>query len=57
MENTSFGAVVPLDANWSDLGGWNSIWDSNVKDKKGNASSGKVILDDVENCYVRSESV
>ena len=56
MENTSFGAVVPLDANWSDLGGWNSIWDSNVKDKKGNASSGKVILDNVENCYVRSES-
>ena len=56
MEKTSFGAVIPLDANWSDLGGWNSIWDNNKKDKNGNATSGKVILDDVENSYVRSES-
>ncbi len=56
MEKTSFGAVIPLDANWSDLGGWNSIWDHNKKDKNGNATSGKVILDDVENSYVRSES-
>ena len=56
MEKTSFGTVIPLDANWSDLGGWNSIWDHNKKDKNGNATSGKVILDDVENSYVRSES-
>ena len=48
MEKTSFGTVIPLDANWSDLGGWKSIWDHNNKDKNGNVTSGKVILDNVE---------
>ena len=56
MEKTSFGTVIPLNANWSDLGGWKSIWDHNNKDKNGNVTSGKVILDNVENSYVRSES-
>ena len=36
MERTNIGTVIPLDANWSDLGGWNSIWEANKKDKNGN---------------------
>ncbi len=55
MEKTKIGTVIPLDANWSDLGGWNSIWDSNIKDNDGNSFSGKVILEDSKDCYIRSE--
>ena len=48
--------MIPLDANWNDLGGWNSIWNSHSKDENGNSSSGKVIIEDCKDCYVRSES-
>ena len=56
MEKTELGKVIPLDAKWSDLGGWNSIWDSNKKDSEGNSFSGRVILEKSQNCYARSES-
>ena len=56
MEKTNIGTVFPLNANWSDLGGWNSIWDANEKDENGNTISGKVILDESQNCYLRAES-
>ena len=56
MENTRNGIVIPLEANWSDLGGWHSIWDANIKDNNGNFQSGKTILEDSKNCYLRSES-
>ena len=55
MEKTKIGKVVPLEANWSDLGGWNSIWEANKKDENGNYKSGNIMLEDTENCYVRSE--
>ena len=56
MEKTKLGSVIPLDANWNDLGGWNSIWNAHSKDENGNSSSGKVIIEDCKNCYLRSES-
>ena len=56
MEKTKIGTVLPLDADWSDLGGWNSIWDADIKDNNGNSTSGRVILDDSQNCYARAES-
>ena len=31
MENTDKGYVIPLDAGWSDIGSWNSLWDSEDK--------------------------
>ena len=56
MERTKIGTVLPLNANWSDLGGWNSIWNSNIKDRDGNSISGKVILSDSKNCYVKGDN-
>jgi mannose-1-phosphate guanylyltransferase len=33
MEKTKNGVVVPLDAKWSDVGSWSSLWDVKTKDK------------------------
>ena len=49
MEKTKLGSVVPLDAQWSDIGTWNSLWESQGKDDEGNLSQGKVLLKDVKN--------
>ena len=56
MEKTKLGSVVPLDAQWSDIGTWNSLWESQIKDNEGNLSQGKVLLKDVKNSIFRSES-
>jgi len=56
MEHTKDGVVVPLDANWSDIGSWDALWDAKNKDKNGNVSEGDVILDKVENTYAYSSN-
>ena len=55
MEKTDLGVVTPLDAGWSDIGSWQSLWDISDKDEKGNVTSGNVLVDNVENSYLRSE--
>jgi mannose-1-phosphate guanylyltransferase/mannose-6-phosphate isomerase len=50
------GVVVPLDAAWSDLGSWDSVWDALDKDASGNVASGRVLMEDANSCYVRAES-
>lgn len=56
MEHTERGMVVPLACGWSDVGSWSSLWDVEGKDGGGNAVSGDVLLHEVENSYIRSES-
>ena len=56
MEKTQLGIVLPLNASWSDLGDWESLWKIAEKDIKGNVTSGKVLLEKVKNSYVKSES-
>ena len=55
MEKTNSGLVVPLNIGWSDAGNWNSLWKLSSKDEHNNFISGNVVLDKVENCYLRSE--
>ena len=55
MEKTKLGSVVPLDAQWSDIGSWNSLWESQDKDNEGNLLQGNVLLKDVKNSIFRSE--
>ena len=43
METAENVVVVPLDAGWSDIGSWSSLWDIADKDEKGNAYFGDVI--------------
>ena len=56
MEHTKGAMVVPLDANWSDIGSWDALWNAKNKDKNGNVSEGDVILDEVKNTYAYSSN-
>jgi mannose-1-phosphate guanylyltransferase len=56
MEHTKNGVVVPLDANWSDVGSWSSLWDIKTKDNNDNVSEGDVFLEDVKNTYTYSSN-
>ena len=55
MEKTDSAVMVPLDAGWSDVGSWASLWAVCDKDAYGNVVRGDVVLDDTENCYIQSE--
>ena len=56
MEKTKLGTVIPLDAGWSDIGNWNSVWKVSDKDKNLNCINGNIYLKDSKNCYVQSEN-
>ena len=56
MENTKKGIVIPLDAGWSDIGSWESVWKNSDKDYEGNFRKGKVISQNTQNCYLNSEN-
>ena len=56
MENTSDAVVLPIEAGWSDIGSWSSIWDISKKDESGNASQGDVLVYNSKNCYVRTDN-
>ncbi len=55
MEKTDLGIVLPLDAGWSDVGSWKSLWEISEKDNDGNVLDGKVLTKDSKNCYLSSE--
>jgi len=55
MENTHSATVVPLDAGWSDLGSWQAVGALQIRDSKGNASYGDVVLEDCRNTYVHGD--
>lgn len=55
MEKTTKAAVVPLDAGWSDVGAWSSLWDVSDKNSDGNVLKGDTISLDTTNTYIRSE--
>ena len=52
MERTQHACVVPLDAGWSDVGSWSSLWDVHEKDSNGNVLKGDVLAHDSRNCLV-----
>lgn len=56
MEKSSRVSVVPIDANWNDVGSWSSVWDISKKDESGNFYHGNVIAHQVKNSYIHSES-
>ncbi|MGH8942671.1 MAG: mannose-1-phosphate guanylyltransferase [Acidimicrobiia bacterium] len=56
MENAANSVVVPLDAGWSDVGSWHSVWELSERDGNGNSLNGDVVAVDVSDTYVRSGS-
>ncbi|CBG35110.1 TPA: mannose-1-phosphate guanylyltransferase/mannose-6-phosphate isomerase [Escherichia coli] len=55
MEKTQDCVVIPLDADWSDIGSWTSLWEISEKDEHENVSHGDVINYDSRNNYIYSE--
>ena len=55
MEKTQRGAVLALDAGWSDVGSWSALWETAPRNGEGNVLRGRVISEDSRNCYLRSE--
>ncbi|MEX1198748.1 MAG: mannose-1-phosphate guanylyltransferase/mannose-6-phosphate isomerase [Pseudohongiellaceae bacterium] len=54
MEQAEQVRMVPLDAGWSDVGGWHSLWEISDKDENGNVSIGDVLPMDSHNNLVHS---
>jgi mannose-1-phosphate guanylyltransferase/mannose-6-phosphate isomerase len=49
------GAVVPLNAGWSDVGSWDAIWKVLPKDSEENVARGRVMFQNSSSTYAHSE--
>jgi mannose-1-phosphate guanylyltransferase/mannose-6-phosphate isomerase len=57
MEKTDRSVVVPMDADWSDIGSWSALSDVAAKDREGdNVLLGDILTKNVSNSYLRSEN-
>lgn len=56
MEKTEHAVVIPLNANWNDVGAWNSVWEVSQKDGNGNSIRGDVIAQDTRNSLIHAET-
>jgi mannose-1-phosphate guanylyltransferase/mannose-6-phosphate isomerase len=52
MERTDRASMVAMDAGWSDIGSWSSVWDAAGKDDSNNAIQGDVMLQDCRDCLI-----
>lgn len=55
MEHTKDAVVVPMDAGWSDVGGFAALWEVSEQDANGNAFKGDVKAVDTKNTLVFGE--
>lgn len=55
MEPTDRAVVLPLDAGWSDIGSWASLWEVLDKDADGNAVVGEALLVDTRDSLVYTD--
>lgn len=56
MERTADAVVVPMDAGWSDVGSWSSLWEINDKDSDGNVIVGDIFSHETKNSFIYAES-
>ncbi len=54
MEKTDQSVVIPLDADWNDVGSWSALWEVTQKDEQGNAVSGDVLALDTQDSFLHS---
>lgn len=54
MERTKRGAVVMLDAEWSDIGAWHTVWKVSDKDGDGNVCKGDVVAVNTSDSYIHA---
>lgn len=55
MEHTKDAVVVPMDAGWSDVGGFAALWEVSSQDENGNAFKGDVKAVNTKNTLVFGE--
>lgn len=55
MEKTAKAIVLPLDAEWNDIGAWSALWEVKEKDENGNVFHGDILHHDVTNSYIHAE--
>ncbi|WP_024605739.1 MULTISPECIES: mannose-1-phosphate guanylyltransferase/mannose-6-phosphate isomerase [unclassified Pseudoalteromonas] len=55
MEQTKDAVVVPMDAGWSDVGGFSALWEVSQQDENGNAFTGDVKAVNTKNTLVLAE--
>nr|WP_238364761.1 mannose-1-phosphate guanylyltransferase/mannose-6-phosphate isomerase [Mesobacterium pallidum] len=56
MERAGNLSVVPFDAGWSDLGGWDAVWRESGPDADGVVTGGAATAIDCEDTLLRSDS-
>ena len=56
MEKTKNAVVVSLDAQWSDVGSWDALWEIEEKCNNGNVLRGDVLTHESNNCLVQAEN-
>ncbi len=56
MERTDRAAVVPMSADWSDVGAWSAIWDILPHDECGNVTTGDVLTHEVQNSLIVAQN-
>ena len=49
-------AVVPIDAGWSDVGAWSSLWEEREQDGQGNVIEGDVLAESTRNALLLAQS-
>lgn len=54
MEKTDNACVIAMDAGWSDIGSWQSLWEVCEKDRDGNVALGDTYLHETRNSLVHA---
>lgn len=55
MERTADAVVAPIDLGWSDIGGFDALWEAAGKDADGNAASDEAVFVDTRGSFVSSD--
>jgi len=54
LEKSNNIVVIPLDADWNDIGSWSALYDIGSKDLNGNVIEGDVFTIDTSDSYINS---
>lgn len=55
MEKTQRVCCIPSKFGWSDVGGYDSLYEEHEKDNNGNVCNGQVIAKETRNCYLHGD--
>jgi len=54
MEQSDNVVVIPLDAQWNDIGSWSALHDIGKKDSNGNVIQGDAFIEETTNTYIHA---